>query len=188
MYFLKHFYAIVEKFFGLFLGLFSVIVVLLLMGLVFVILTELAIITHLIEGLPAVFISSIPNTGSVIFLLLELVDLTLVSVLIVIIATTAFNMIFEMTGQKAENEKNGRSTIFLSGQVSMNLEAKLIFSLIGLSAVAILGTIFELSSRIEKGEFHYDTIPLEYYIFGAGYLLLIATSIAVIILSKADKE
>lgn len=185
---LRRFYTLVERLFGLFLGFFSVVVILLLVGLIFVIITEISILFHLLSGLPAIFQSEIPNTGSIVYLLLELVDLTLVSVLIVIIATTAFNMIFEMTGQKSSNTKNGNGIIVLSGQVSMNLEAKLIFSLIGLSAVAILGTIFELSTRIENGEFQYESIPLEYYIFGAGYILLIATSVAVINLSKADKE
>lgn len=188
MDYLKHFYALVERFFGLFLIIFSVIVVLMLTGLVFVIIAEVAILYHLVDGFAVIFTSEHPVIGNIVFLLLELVDLTLVSVLIVIIATTAFNMIFEMTGQKTENAKKGGNSIVLSGPVSMNLEAKLIFSLIGLSAVAILGTIYELSSRIEKGEFYYETIPLEYYLFGGGYLLLIVTSMAVIILSKADKE
>lgn len=188
MGFLKHIYAIVENLFGLFLGIFSVVVMLLLVGLLYVIFAEITILYHLLTGLPALLVDTPPNVSSVVFLLLELVDLTLVSILIIIIATTAFNMIFEMTGRKSKNLKNGEQTLIMSGQASMNLEAKLIFSLIGLSAVAILGVIFELSSRIENAEFELDTIPPEYYIFGAGYILLILTSIAVHFLTKADKE
>ena len=182
---LNRFYSLIEKLFSFSLVFLFVVVLLLLGGLIFVIFSEISILYHLTASLPEIFGSEIPKTSSTIFLLLELVDLTLVSILIVIIATTAMNMIFKMTGKQAEkDEKN----IYLSDQASMNLEAKLIFSLIGLSAVAILGTIFELSQRIEKGEFYYETIPLEYYIFGAGYILLILTSVAVIILSKAEKE
>jgi uncharacterized membrane protein YqhA len=120
-----------------------------------------------------------------------LVDLTLVSILLVIIATTAFRMISEMiygpVNEKGQNESS-LNLLFMSGKVTKNLEAKLIFSVIGLAAVSILGAIFELSSKIEKGEFHYAAIPVEYYIFGAGYLLLIITSAAVILLSRSEVE
>lgn len=190
MKFIKSFLSLVEKFIGVLLGLFAMVVVLLMSGLVFVVFGELAIIYDLLKVVGEIVSSDDAVTGQMIFLMLELVDLTLVSILVVIIATTAFRMISEMVYGPHDENSNGESfgLLNMSGKVSKNLEAKLIFSVIGLAAVSILGAIFELSSKIEKGEFHYTTIPVEYYIFGGGYLLLIITSVAVILLSNAEKE
>jgi uncharacterized membrane protein YqhA len=187
---IKKFLTQVEKTIGILLGLFGVVVVLLMFGLVFVVFGEIAIIFDLFKVASEFFHHDQADTGQMIFLMLELVDLTLVSILIVIIATTAFRMIAEKVYSSADQEleKTSLGLLNMSGKGSKNLEAKLIFSVIGLAAVSILGAIFELSSKIEKGDFHYETIPVEYYIFGAAYLLLIVTSVAVILLSNAEKE
>jgi uncharacterized membrane protein YqhA len=187
---LKRFLNVLEKAIGSFLGLFAIVVALLMVSLIFVVFGQLAIIFDLINAFGELFHHGETITGQLIFLMLELVDLTLVSILVVIIATTAFRMISEMIyGPKTQDkEENSSGILFMSGKVSKNLEAKLIFSVIGLAAVSILGAIFELSARIEKGEFHYTSIPVEYYIFGGGYLLLIVTSVAVILLSNSEKD
>lgn len=186
---IKSFLYLIEKSIGILLGLFAVVVVLLMFGLVFVVFGEIAIIHDLFTIASSMIFHDDPLTGQIIFLLLELVDLTLVSILVVIIATTAFRMISELVyGPMEENQEKPNSLLNMSGKLSKNLEAKLIFSVIGLAAVSILGSIFELSSRIEKGEFEYTSIPVEYYIFGGAYLLLIITSVAVILLSNAEKE
>jgi uncharacterized membrane protein YqhA len=187
---IKSFISLIEKFIGVLLGLFAIVVILMMSGLVFVIFGEFTIILDLLKAAQETLFTGHSVTGQLIFLLLELVDLTLVSILVVIIATTAYRMISEMiNGRIDENgHEKSNSILNLSGKVSKNLEAKLIFSVIGLAAVSILGAIFELSSKIEKGEFHYQTIPVEYFIFGGGYLLLIVTSVAVILLSNAEKE
>jgi uncharacterized membrane protein YqhA len=187
---LKSFLKILEKAISSFLGLFAMVVALLMASLIFVVFGQVAIILDLLKVFGELLHHGETITGQLIFLMLELVDLTLVSILVVIIATTAFRMISEMIYGPVDQDKEGNSStiLFMSGKGSKNLEAKLIFSVIGLAAVSILGAIFELSARIEKGEFHYTSIPVEYYIFGGGYLLLIVTSVAVILLSNAEKD
>jgi uncharacterized membrane protein YqhA len=192
---IKSFLSHAEKLIGILLGLFAMVVVLLMAGLFFVVFGELVIIFELLKVSKEIINHGHAEAGQVIFLLLELVDLTLVSILLVIIATTAFRMISEMVygpiddnSKEQSNEQKSIGILNMSGKISKNLEAKLVFSIIGLAAVSILGALFELSSKIQKGEFHYETIPVEYYIFGAGYLLLIITSAAVILLSNAEKE
>ncbi len=190
MKFIKSFFAFVEIVIGTFLGLFAVVVALLMASLFFIAVAEVAIIVNLFKNVIFIISNGQSLTGQVIFLMLEMVDLTLVSILVVIIATSAFRIISEMIygPVKDENVEKSISLLNLSGKMSQNLEAKLIFSVIGLAAVSILGVIFEISSKIEKGVFNYKSIPQEYYIFAGGYLLLIITSVAVILLSKSDKE